>query len=348
MGDHFTGESALASASHDWLEEFKPVRFLGNNHLQTIAGNFIRRRFALPVAEPWFLEVEAATADRRSTELRCDCWWQSSATRRERPTVLIVHGLEGSSQSKYVLGNAARMFAAGWNVVAMNMRSCGGTEHLSPGIYHSGLSGDVARVVQALVWEHGLDSIGLVGYSMGGNLVFKYLGESAQAIPTEVRAAVGVSPLMDLAPSSAALHQPQNRLYEWRFLREMLRRMRRKAILFPEIYTSLGLERIRSMRDFDEFIVARFGGFTGASDYYAKVASSQFASQIQVPSLILHASDDPFIRMLPQTREALLQNPAVTLVETNHGGHCAFLSQERGSDRYWAEKALFLYLEQRL
>jgi predicted alpha/beta-fold hydrolase len=181
---------------------------------------------------------------------------------------------------------------------------------------------------------------------MGGNLVLKFAGEMGAAAPPELRAVVGVSPLMDLAASSAALHQPQNRIYEWHFLRSMLARVRRRAEMYPQIYGDARVERIHTMRDFDQEIVARYGGFRDADDYYYGVASSQYAGELRVPTLILHSLDDPFIRMLPETREALQENAAVTLVETQAGGHCAFLAEANGAgdDGRWAEQMLAQFL----
>ncbi len=260
------------------------------------------------------------------------------------PTVLLLHGLEGSSRSQYMLGNAARAWAAGCNIVRMNMRNCGGTENLSPTLYHSGLSGDVAAVMRMLAAEKGLEAFALVGYSMGGNLVLKLAGELGANRPAYLKAAVGVSPAMDLGASADALHNPSNRVYEWKFLLGLRRRFRRKAELFPEIYSTEGLERIATLRQFDDQITARYSGFTGADDYYYRASSTRAASQISVPTLILHALDDPFIRMLPSTRDALLANPRVKLVETRHGGHCAFLAPAEGYDGYWAEKVLLDFL----
>ncbi len=331
------GTTALGS-------EFHPRRFLRNGHLMTITGNYIPRNVQLPPEEEWFVEIEAALGDRRSTLVRCDCDWQPANLRRERLTLVLVHGLEGSSRSQYILGTAARAWAAGCNVVRMNMRSCGGTDELSPGIYHSGRSEDIAAIVAGLVREHGLRSIALVGYSMGGNLVLKYAGEVGADAPPELRAVVGISPLMDLALSSKALHEPKNRIYEWKFLRNMLRRFRRKVEIFPQIYNADALHGIRSMRDFDQNVVARYGGFADADDYYYTVASSRVANWLAVPTLIIHALDDPFIRMLPSTRQRLIANEYVTFVETRYGGHCAFLSPEAGSDRHWAEKSLVEWL----
>jgi uncharacterized protein len=327
---------------------FVPRRWLRNGHVQTLAGNFLPRRLQLPKPETLLVEVEGPVAGYWPTHVLCHCHWQVDAVRRERLTVVLVHGLEGSSSSQYILGNTARMLAAGLNVVRMNMRSCGGTDDLSPTIYHSGRSGDVGRVIDALVEQQGLAAVAVVGYSMGGNLALRYAGELAERAPEQLKAVVGVSPLMDLSASSAALHEPQNRIYEWHFLRAMLARVRRRKQMYPRIYGDARLERIRSMRDFDNEIVARYGGFRDADDYYISVASSHYAAELAVPTLIVHALDDPFIRMLPATRAALQANPQVTFLETQHGGHCAFLEKSDPSlvndDGRWAEKTLLQFL----
>jgi uncharacterized protein len=328
--------------------QFIPRRWLRNGHVQTLAGNFLPRRLQLPEPETLLVEVEGPGDGYGPSQVLCHCHWQPEGLRRERLTVFLVHGLEGSSSSQYILGNTARALAAGMNVVRMNMRSCGGTDHLSPTIYHSGRSGDVGRVIDAIADQQGIEGVAAVGYSMGGNLVLRYAGELAERGPQRLKAVVGVSPLMDLAASSAALHEPQNRIYEWHFLRGMMARVRRRMEMYPEIYGSARVERIRSMRDFDNEIVARYGGFHDADDYYASVASSHYAAQFAVPTLILHALDDPFIRMLSSTRAALQANPEVTFLETQHGGHCAFLERSDPSlvndDGRWAEKTLLQFL----
>ncbi len=333
---------------------FVPRRYLHNGHLQTLAGNFLPRHLTLPEPESLFVEVEGPVDEYGPTQILCHCHWQPLEVRRRRLTIVLVHGLEGSSRSQYIIGNTTRALAAGCNVVRMNMRSCGGTDHLSPTIYHSGRSGDVARVLSRILSDQQLESIALVGYSMGGNLVLKLLGEYADAPPPQLKSVVGISPLMDLTPSSAALHEPANRIYEWHFLRNMRRRLHCKAKLFPRLYQPALKAPLHTMREFDEHIVARYGNFRDADDYYTTVASSQYASTFRVPTLILHSTDDPFIRMLPSTRAALLANPHVTFVETAHGGHCAFLTDPDPSanratqvsprDGYWAEHLLLNYL----
>jgi predicted alpha/beta-fold hydrolase len=339
-----TPSLADSLSSESWLSDFVPRRFLRNGHLQTLAGNFLPRQWSVPEPESLLVEVEGPVGGYRPTQVLCHCHWQSPEVRKDRLTVVIVHGLEGSSSSQYVLGNTTRALAAGLNVVRMNMRSCGGTDELSPTIYHSGRSEDVAAVVAELIATHGLRKIALVGYSMGGNLVLKYAGEVAQNPPPQLKVVAGVSPLMDLSPSSAALHRLQNRMYEQHFLRSMLARVRRKAALFPKLYSGEGLQKLSTMRLFDEHVVARYGNFRDADDYYSSVASSKYAHAFSVPTLIVHSLDDPFIVMLPKTRADLLENPHVTFVETQYGGHCAFLSPAADDDGYWAEKTLLGFL----
>jgi predicted alpha/beta-fold hydrolase len=328
------GDAALPRAE-DW-EIFIPRRFFGNAHLQTLAGNFWPRRHALPPAEARLVEVESGPAG--VSRVLCHCNWRPDAG--GRLTLLLLHGLEGSSNSHYMLGIAAKAWAAGCNVVRMNMRNCGGAEHLSPTLYHSGLSGDVDAVMRDVAREKDLRSVALVGYSMGGNLVLKLAGELGEAAPGYLKAVVGVSPAMDLAASADALHAPGNRIYEWKFLAGLVRRFRRKARLFPARYSERELRGIRSLRQFDDRITAPHSGFTGADDYYHRAASSRVAHRIAVPALILHALDDPFVKMLPPTREALAANPHVSLVETAGGGHCSFLAPADGYDGYWAERRL--------
>jgi len=341
----------VSSTVQSWLTPLNPRHFLRNGHLQTLAGNFLPRSISLPQPETLLVEVDGPVAGPGygygPSYVLCHCHWQPEQVRAQRLTIVLVHGLEGSSSSQYMLGNAAHASAAGFNVIRMNMRSCGGTDDICPTIYHSGRSSDVAAVLAKVVRTHQLESIALVGYSMGGNLVLKFAGEVASTPPPQLKAVVGVSPLMDLAVSSAALHEPQNRIYEWHFLRNMIARVRRRANLFPEIYGGAEISKIHTMRLFDEHIVARYGGFAGADDYYHSVASSQYAGRLSIPTLILHSVDDPFIRLLPSTRDALIANPNVTFIETTYGGHCAFLeSPGPGYDGRWAEKTLVGFLRE--
>ena len=327
--------------------DFQPRRFLRNGHLQTIAGNYLSRADDLPAPQAQLVEVSPATANQIASKVLCHCHWQPEEVRAARPTAIIVHGLEGSSDSQYVVGNSNKLWRAGCNVVRMNMRNCGGTEALTPTLYHSGLSNDVLAVMNFFVARYGLQSMSLIGYSMGGNLVLKLAGELGTAAPATLHSAIGVSPAVDLQPSADALHLPQNRLYELKFLHNLLSRFRRKAVLFPRAYDRNRAVGIRSLREFDDRITALYSGFTGADDYYNRAAAARVLDRIAVPTLVLHALDDPFVRLSDETREKIRTNPNITLIESNHGGHCAFLAQPdlaSGYDGYWAEHTLLRFL----
>jgi uncharacterized protein len=321
----------------DWLTNFQPHRGLSNGHLQTIIGNFLPR-------PPFPLRSQAVTVlvdPVDNSRVLCHADWQLEAVRSERLTVVLVHGLEGSTDSRYIQGLAARAFAAGFNVIRMNMRNCGNTEELTPTLYNSALSGDLGAVVEHFAAEQRLSRIALIGYSMGGNLVLKLAGEWGRRAP--LTAVAAVCPAIDLAAGSDALHEPVNRIYELRFLRGLMARFHRKASLYPHIY-DLNVGPIRSLRDFDDKIVARYCGFRDAADYYHRAASARVVDRIAVPTLIFRALDDPFIRLTTATRDALMANTSITLVETAHGGHCAYLSRDWGEDIHWAEAAVIRYL----
>ncbi|HTU51453.1 MAG TPA: alpha/beta fold hydrolase [Acidobacteriaceae bacterium] len=320
-----------------WLTEFRPRRIARHGDVQTLLANFLPRRVDLPEPESIIVEVDPETQSR----VLCHCNWQPEPVRSERMTLLLLHGLEGSSQSQYMLGNADKAWRAGWNVIRMNMRNCGGTESLSPTLYHSGLSGDVRAVAEFFADRFHLSRMAWAGYSMGGNMVLKAAGEYGESAPGWLRAAIGVSPVLDLQPSADALHDARNRIYEWNFLRNMLARYRRKAELLPERFSLANCKRVHSIRTYDEYVVAPNCGFTGADDYYDRAASARVIDRIAVPTLILHAVDDPFIRILQVTLEKISANPHIAFIETRHGGHCGFLTAAtEHHDGYWAETTL--------
>jgi predicted alpha/beta-fold hydrolase len=287
--------------------------------------------------EPRLIEVEPAM------RVLCHCHWQKD--RRSALTLIAVHGLEGSSDSQYMQGLAAKGLAAGMNVVRMNQRNCGGTDDLSPTLYHSGRSQDIARVAEQLVARDGLSRFALAGFSMGGNLVLKLAGEWAREGPPEFRAVAAVCPALDLAASADALHGRGNRLYELYFLWKLRRRLLSKARLFPERFDISRLRGIASLRDFDDRITAYYCGFEGAADYYRRAAAANVVARISVPALILHAANDPFIRILPDTREKILANPNIRFLETDDGGHCSFLADPDGDDGRWAEAEIIRFFE---
>lgn len=323
------------------VTDFRPRFGLANPHAQTVSGNFWRRpKFILP---PEIEQVLVDPAD--GSRVLCHCNWQRDASGKpiqDRLAVILVHGLEGSSDSRYIHGVAARLWKSGMHIVRMNQRNCGGSDALTPTLYNSALSNDVGAVIDWVAAKSAVNRIALVGFSMGGNLVLKHAGERGDRKPLVAVAAV--SPAINLSASSTALNTGLNRAYEWWFLRGLMARYRRKAALFPSIYAA-DPGPINSLRDFDNKIVARYFNYADAEDYYTRAAAANVVSDIKVPTLYLHSNDDPFIKLLPNTQAAIEANPAIQFHLTNRGGHCAFLGNTVGEDVHWAEMTVANWLK---
>lgn len=329
-----SSESTAANISN---LSFRPRRFLRGGHVQTLASFFLPRRFLLPAPDDRLIEVEP------NVPVLCRCHWQND--RRNALTLILVHGLEGSGDSNYMLGIAEKGLAAGMNVVRMNQRTCGGTDRLAATLYHSGRSADVISVARNLIQSGDVTQFALGGFSMGGNIVLKAAGEWGASGPPEFKAAVAICPAADLAASADALHLPTNRLYEQYFLWKLKARMKTKAGCFPGRYDLSRLHGLKSLRDFDDKVTAFYCGFESASDYYARSAAANVLDKIAVPAYILYAKNDPFIRLLPETRRKIAANPNITFVETEDGGHCSFLSERNGYDGHFAEQAVIEFMQ---
>lgn len=318
------------------LKPFRPHPLFRGGHAQTLAGFAWPRRFRLRELrrdEARFFEVEPGV------RLLAHCRWQKE--RAAHPTLVLVHGLEGSSTSVYMLSTARLAFGEGFNVVRLNQRNCGATEHLTPTLYNSSLSGDFKAVVGELINQDKLPRVFLAGFSMGGNLALKMVGEMGRDAPRELRGVCAVSPALDLGECSQAIDRPPNRIYRESFMRSLRRRMRRKKKLYPEIYDTRGLRRVRTMRDFDERYTAHHGGFQSADDYYARASALRLVSQIRVPTLIIHAQDDPVVPFDAFNDPSLAANSFVVSLTPEHGGHVAFISGDRDErERFWAESRL--------
>ncbi len=296
----------------------------------TLAARFWPRRFfrLSPPSERLF-------AVEPGTQILAKCHWQAEPKRHA--TLVLVHGLEGSSESAYILGTAEKAFVSGFNVLRMNQRNCGGTERLSATLYNSGLSADYRAVLAELIERDTLPEVFFAGFSMGGNLVLKMAGELAGAAPEQLRGVCAVCPALDLAASADAIARPANFLYEWHFMRSLKQRLRRKARLFPGRFPADGLARLRTLRQWDQAITAPHFSFRDADDYYQRSSARRVIACIRVPTLILTAQDDPFIPFASFGDPVLAANPRITLVAPSRGGHCAFISAARGEERFWAE-----------
>jgi predicted alpha/beta-fold hydrolase len=308
-------------------------RFTGG-HKQTLYAWARPRRFPqLPAPEPRHFDVAS------DARVLAHCHWHDRRT--DHPTLLLLHGLEGSSLAHYMCGISDKAWAAGWNVVRLNQRNCGNTEHLSRGLYHSGLTHDPLSVMRELIEIDGVREIAMAGYSLGGNLTLKLAGELGDTPPPELKAVCAVSPTMDLAICVDALERRANFAYQFNFVRNLKARMRRKATAFPGVFPLDSLRRIWTVRQFDEAYTAPHHGFRDAADYYHRASAVRVIDRIRVPALIITAEDDPFVPTLPFSDPAVTGNPAITVAVTPHGGHCAFVERPAtGYDGYWAEKEI--------
>jgi uncharacterized protein len=319
---------------------FRARRWLRGGHIQTLAAFFLSRHIDLPPAEKRMIEVEPGVP------VLCHCHWQAN---RNALTLIVVHGLEGSSESQYMLGIARTGFAAGMNVVRMNQRNCGGMDHCAPTLYNSSRSADVAAVASNLAERDRISGFVLIGFSMGGNLVLKLAGEWGGGGPPEFLGVAAVCPAINLAAGADALHEPANRIYEYYFLLQLFRRFRRKVRLFPDAFDGSRLQGVKTLREFDDRVTAFYCGFTGADDYYDRAAAAHVIDRIARPTLVIHAANDPFVRILPETRQALLANPNITYIETEDGGHCAFVGERDSDSTYdgrWAEREVVEFAKQ--
>jgi predicted alpha/beta-fold hydrolase len=340
---------------HFQRHPFQPHPWFQNGHAQTLAAfAWPRRRRYQPTGDEARLFETAS-----DVTVVGHCRWQTD--RNQHATVVIWHGIEGSSTSNYMLSTAGKAFAAGFNVIRMNLRTCGGTEHLTPTIYHGGLTDDLREVVRQLIEKDRLPRLFLVGFSLGGNMVLKLAGEWGDNPPKEVVALCAVSPSIDLNASAALILKRSNWLYHRDFVQRLKKRIRTKHKLFPDQYDISGLSSVRTLREFDNRFTAQAHGFADAEDYYFKASSIRVINRIRVPALIIHAQDDPFIPFTPLRDDAVSGNPYILLIDPERGGHVAFLSTRNGEqelsgeasnsnstdgvDRFWAENRLVDFLK---
>lgn len=280
----------------------------------------------------------------RNVKVLAHCRWQTE--RHKHPTLVIWHGMEGSISSGYMIATAAKAFRAGFNVVRVNFRNCGGTEHLTPTLYHGGLSDDLCVVVNELIEHDGLQRLYLLGFSLGGNMVLKLAGEAGDDLPSQVVAVCALSPSVDLHASCEEILRKRNWIYHRNFVKSLKKRIRLKHKLYPDRYDISRLPRIRTIREFDEEFVAPANGFADANDYYQRASSIRVAAGIRVPTLIIHAEDDPFIPFAPLRHEVFSANPYILLVATPRGGHVAFIAaKSSGEDRFWSENRAIEFFE---
>jgi len=327
------------------VPDFVPHPLLPGPHLMTVAPAFWPRlnprlRALRKDAEQRLFDVAP------DVRVLAQCQWQAEPLKA--PTLLIVHGLEGSSESTYVLGITMKAFEHGMNVVRMNLRNCGGSMHLTPTLYNGGLSADVICIINELHIE-GFRNVFIVGYSLGGNIVMKAAGELGRQGPSLLAGVVAVSPSLDLNRCVQALEQPSNRMYELWFLKTLKKKIREKAKTHPSLYDVKLLPTVNSMRTFDDTFTAPAGGYGTADNYYRKASAINVAHDIRVPTLIIASEDDPLIPF-ELFQSAVLKSDHIELLATKYGGHGGFIHEvpERPPvfDSFWAENRVVEFCQE--
>jgi predicted alpha/beta-fold hydrolase len=307
---------------------YRAPAFLRGGHLQTIHPALCRR-------------VPFITTRRERLELPdgdfLDLDWVGQGSDR---LVILSHGLEASSKAPYIQGMAGALHRRGWDVLAWNCRGCSGEPNRLPRAYHSGASEDLDEVVRHALAVHPASRIDLVGFSLGGNLTLKYLGE--RELPDRIHRAVAFSVPCDLACSSARLGETLNRPYMERFLRSLRAKIREKHGRFPGRIDLAGLRGVRDFRGFDDRFTAPLHGFLDAADYWARSSSRPFLPRITIPSLLVNAANDPFLGPGCYPREEAIASELFHLEIPDDGGHCGFSS---GGRETWAEQRAAEFLE---
>ena len=321
------------------MNEFVPRQHLRSGHWMTLYSWGNPRYFpALPPPSRRYFDVSP------DARVAADCHWQRRPW--ERPTLIALHGLNGSSDAHYMRGIAAKAFARGMNVVRLNQRNCGNTEHLAAGLFHSGLTADAARVIAELTDVDGLTAVGVCGYSLGGNLALKLAGEYGANAPRELVGVAAVSPIIEIEECTRALERPDNVVYQWNFVKDLKKRMRRKDRFFPGRYDMTRLSAIRTVRGFDAVYTAPHFGFRSAEDYYYRASSMRVVDRVRIPALVITSEDDPFVPSQPFHDPRVRSNAHIDLHLCTHGGHCGFIGPRAGEeDGYWAESQIVNFID---
>jgi len=318
--------------------DHKPPFWLPNGHFQSIFPAIFRvienvkyHRERVFTDDGDFLDLDWAFADTKSD--------QSTPS-----LVILSHGLEGSSGSQYILGMIRMLTKEGYDCLSWNFRSCSGELNKTFRFYHSGATEDLDTVVQHSIAK-GYTRIDLMGFSLGGNLTLKYLGEKGPGVYPEIKKGLVYSVPMDLKASSLEINKLKNRLYMQRFLGTLMTKVQAKSVYFPEKINTKDHRLVRNLYDFDHIYTAAIHGFDGADDYYEKCSSMHFVDNIAIPTLIVNAVNDPMVPVvsLPKNKIAALSN--VWLEITDQGGHCGFRPSHVSDGLYWSEIRALEYLK---
>lgn len=309
---------------------YRPPRFLANGYLQSILPTLFRR------LDDSHLQRERVETD-DGDFLDLDWSKQGSDT-----LVIVSHGLEGHSRRPYVLGTVREANRHGWDALAWNFRSCGGEMNRLPRMYHSGATDDLHRVVQHAV-AAGYQRIHLVGYSMGGNLSLVYTGREANLLPEQVKSVTAFSVPCDLQSSAWQLAKWQNRIFMWRFLKDLKVKMADKAQRFPQLVSLRDYDAMRTFKDFDDRYTAPLHGFHDAEDYWQRSSSLHYLHDIRIPALLVNARNDPFLSPQCFPEQLAREHQHLTLEIPASGGHVGFI-RRTPDQTYWMEQRAMAFI----
>jgi predicted alpha/beta-fold hydrolase len=325
-------------------QAFAPAWWLPGPHLQTIGGLLLRRGRGVSLRRE---RIELADGDFLDLD-----WCLEADGRRSdpgAPLALVLHGLEGSFESGYVLEMLRRLTDRRLTALVLNFRSCSGEPNRLPRFYHSGDTDDLAAVLAGIRERFPDRRIGAVGFSLGGNVLLKYLGERGRAGASPVvEAAVAVSAPFDLAAGIVKLEHGTSRIYQRYLVRKLRRKVRLKNDALAGHVDVDRLRRVSTIREFDELATAKLHGFRDAEDYYARSSCNQFLSDILVPSLLIHSVDDPFVSAGSIPRTTVAANRSIQAEFTASGGHVGFITGPPWAPRFWAEDRAASFLARRL
>jgi len=318
---------------------FRPAWWLPGPHAQTVGGRYLRprtgvryRRERVDTPDGDFLDLDWAAVPGRP------------APSDTAPFVVVVHGLEGSAESAYVKETCRALWDRGIRSVAMNFRGCGGEPNRLPRFYHAGDTGDLAFVLELLAERFPGAPLGAVGFSLGANVVLKYLGERGD--DALARAAAAISIPFDLGAGADKLAASvTGRMYTAIFIRSLRRKYLSKRHRIGGTVDERRVLASRTFRDIDDAATAPLHGFRDVDHYYGSSSSGQFIPRIRVPTLLVHASDDPFVPEAAIPRDAIAANPALTAAIVPHGGHVGFIAGQPGRPEFWSEREAARFLE---
>ena len=312
--------------------DYRPPLLFKSAHLQTIYPTVARR---VPVVTTERERIDTPDGDFLDLD-----WARSEPSAK---LAILTHGLEGHSRGHYTQGMAGALQRRGWNVLAWNFRGCSGEPNRQLRSYHSGATGELQIVLDRVFATTDYEKIALVGFSLGGNLTLKYLGDQGDSLDRRIRRAVAVSVPCDLASSARQLERLQNRVYMARFMRSLRTKVREKANRFSEALHVDGLDAMRTFAEFDDRYTAPIHGFKDADDYWSQSSCRHVLNRIAVPTLLINALDDPFLTPECFPREAAEKNPHFNMETPKHGGHLGFVAFNEKNE-YWSEQRAAAFL----